>query len=84
MNDQTDTQKTKLIELLAAGRKLEAIKLHMSDSGQTLSESKLFVESLMDEAGESAGPKVQSERSGCFSMLLMVGGLSIEMLRRIC
>lgn len=79
-----ERQLDEVLDAAAAGKKLNAVKLYMTYSGQTLRESKLFVESLMQEADESSGAAVESGRSGCFSVFLLLAGLSLEVLRRYC
>jgi ribosomal protein L7/L12 len=73
----TDSQMDKILDEIARGKKLAAFKLYRSYSGQSLRESKEFIEKLMGELKGSSGSAVDSERSGCFSVVLFAVGLTI-------
>ena len=72
-----DRQMDEILDAVANGRKLNAVKLHMTSSGQSLSESKAFVESLMEELGDSPASADTGPRTGCLSLLLLAGGLTM-------
>ena len=73
----SDSQMDEILDEVTRGQKLAAVKLHKTYSGQSLRESKEFVEKLMRDLGDSSDSAVVSERSGCFSVILLAVGLSM-------
>ncbi len=75
----TDEQTAKIAEQLAAGRKIEAIKLHREATGLGLKESKEFVDALIPQL-KAQDPekysKLDAAGKGCASVILIVLGLS--------
>lgn len=73
-----DQQMDEILDRLAAGRRLSAIKLYRSHSGAPLKESKRFIDSLIQEL-DSAMPEsaIQSRRVGCVPVVAVLTGLPL-------
>ncbi len=69
-------------QAIARGKKLEAVKLYRQLSGKSLRECKAFVESRMDRSRSTSAEStsnptaIDSQRSGCFSVLLLFASLT--------
>lgn len=73
-----DQKMDEILEEIANGRKLSAIKRYRTYSGKSLRESKEFIESLINDLGNPPLPDaMESSQSGCFSAILFVVSLSI-------
>ena len=57
----------RVLDAIAQGKKLEAVKLYKSHKRCSLKESKKFIEQLMTELGAQPQP-----RGGCLSVILLV------------
>ena len=58
---------------IARGEKLTAVKLYRELTGQSLRDSKAYVESRMKSSGSATGPgAVSAKRSGCFAAIVLV------------
>lgn len=76
-------------QAIRQGNKLEAVKLYRQFSGCSLMESKQFVESRISGKGDqpTAPPStsaINSQRSGCFSTILLAITLSAGSAKLIC
>jgi ribosomal protein L7/L12 len=67
--------RTRILDLLKGGNKIEAIKLVREISGMGLKESKDFVESLVDNHNKELPEIQQIKKSGCL-IFIMVGMIS--------
>lgn len=72
--DLSKAEQDKIEEALAAGRKIDAVKLYREATGKGLKESKEAVEALGKELSardpERFEKAVVSQKSGCVSMLM--------------
>ncbi len=59
----------KIADALLAGRKIEAIKLYRTETGQGLKESKEFIEHLTDELKQEFPDKFKANAKGCMIFL---------------
>ena len=63
----------KIADALLAGRKIEAIKLYRSETGESLTEAKAFIDNLTSELKQEYPDKFKAEAKGC--MIYIVFGL---------
>ncbi|MCS7470615.1 hypothetical protein NZK35_28520 [Stieleria sp. ICT_E10.1] len=79
---ESDHAMDQVDQAIARGKKLEAVKLYRQRSGKSLAECKAFVESRMDRSRSTSAEStshptaVDSQRSGCFSVLLLFASLT--------
>ncbi|PAY15680.1 hypothetical protein CKO51_30695 [Rhodopirellula sp. SM50] len=79
---ESDRAMDQVDQAIARGKKLEAVKLYRQRSGKSLAESKAFVESRMEQSRSTSAEStshpaaVDSQRSGCFSVLLLFASLT--------
>ena len=59
-----------ILDLIQAGKKLNAVKVYMTNSGLSLKESKEFIEKLMQEL-EVEQPGSVSQATGCSGVILL-------------
>ncbi len=79
MKEPTTEQLDKMRKALAAGRKIEAIKIYRSATGLGLKESKQFVDSLIVKLLEQEPvkyDKLAQSGSGCMSVVFLGVGLT--------
>ncbi|MBI2191263.1 MAG: ribosomal protein L7/L12 [Planctomycetes bacterium] len=67
-----DARRQKILEALAAGRKIEAIKLYREMTGLGLKESKDAVDKLEAELAEKNPNEFRKPKAGCATVLLLV------------
>lgn len=77
-----DDEMRQVDQAIARGNKLEAVKLYKQFTGQRLKESKKFVEARMNDPARSSDQTsnpsaMQTQRSGCFSSLLIFVTLTV-------
>ena len=80
MSDQpTDEESQKIVNALASGRKIEAIKIYRESTGKSLKEAKGFVDALIPKLIEQDPEKykilVKLQGAGCASVLVVCVGL---------
>jgi len=75
----SDETRDKILDALAAGRKIEAIKLYREATGQGLAEAKGFIEQLSREldqqppepGAEPASEAPEDKPGGCLGVVLL-------------
>lgn len=79
MNPPTGQQLEQVKNLVFAGKKIEAIKLHREATGLGLKESKEAIEQLETELRRTEEHRFVkgAARSGCLSLLLLCLGLTL-------
>lgn len=77
MTETTPEQRREILELLADGKKIGAIKVYRDATGAGLREAKGFVEDLIDQLPEDArgGLSGASQKSGCSAALVLIAAL---------
>lgn len=76
---QEDSFEYQLIELLQAGRKIDAIKLFRERTGADLKQAKDAVEQIAAAGGiTAASGSTKSDGAGCLHILLLVAALIVE------
>jgi hypothetical protein len=77
----TREQIEEITEALAAGRKIEAIKVYREATGKGLKEAKDFIDALIPRLREQDPEKYAklpvSQRSGCTSAVLFWAGFAV-------
>lgn len=89
--DLTPEQTDEIADALAAGRKIEAIKIYRSATGQGLKEAKDFIDALVPRLVEQDPEKYKalsaSGGSGCASVVFVLVGLATAaslLVRAVC
>ncbi len=61
----------KIADALLAGRKIEAIKLYRSETGESLTEAKAFVDNLTNELKQEFPDKFKTQAKGCMIYIVI-------------
>ena len=63
--------KEKILDALAAGRRIEAIKLYREATGKDLAEANDFIDRLSKELAEQHPESVGDKSGGCLGVILL-------------
>jgi hypothetical protein len=72
-NSESDPMQQELLDAIAGGRKIQAIKIYRGMTGCDLKDAKEKVEAMADELAEQHPDVFPKPKAGCASMLAVVG-----------